>query len=85
MSSTPAKTVPPGLAISESEYSHQALSDIIPFREAFMSLFFISVGMLLDPAIHRFGLVLATLVAAVAIAVLNWVATLLNLPSIIKF
>ncbi|GAB7028237.1 cation:proton antiporter domain-containing protein [Geotalea toluenoxydans] len=40
-----------GLAISESEYSHQALSDIIPFREAFMSLFFISVGMLLDPVI----------------------------------
>jgi len=40
-----------GLAISESEYSHQALSDIIPFREAFMCLFFISVGMLLDPAI----------------------------------
>lgn len=40
-----------GLAISESEYSHQALSDIIPFREAFMSLFFISVGMLLNPVI----------------------------------
>ncbi len=40
-----------GLAISESEYSHQALGDIIPFREAFMSLFFISVGMLLDPSI----------------------------------
>jgi monovalent cation:H+ antiporter-2, CPA2 family len=39
-----------GLAISESEYSHQALSDIMPFREAFMSLFFISVGMLLNPA-----------------------------------
>lgn len=37
-----------GLAISESEYSHQALGDIIPFRDAFMSLFFISVGMLLD-------------------------------------
>ena len=40
-----------GLAISESEYSHQALSDIMPFREAFMSLFFISVGMLLNPAV----------------------------------
>jgi len=40
-----------GLAISESEYSNQALGDIIPFRDAFMSLFFISVGMLLDPAI----------------------------------
>jgi len=40
-----------GLAISESEYSQQALSDIMPFREAFMSLFFISVGMLLNPAV----------------------------------
>jgi CPA2 family monovalent cation:H+ antiporter-2 len=40
-----------GLAISESEYSHQALSDLVPFREAFMSLFFISVGMLLDPTV----------------------------------
>jgi CPA2 family monovalent cation:H+ antiporter-2 len=40
-----------GLAISESEYSHQALGDIIPFRDAFMSLFFISVGMLLDPSV----------------------------------
>ncbi len=38
-----------GLAISESEYSHQVMGDIIPFRDAFMSLFFISVGMLLDP------------------------------------
>lgn len=40
-----------GLAISESEYSHQALGDMIPFRDAFISLFFISVGMLLDPAV----------------------------------
>jgi len=40
-----------GLAISESEYSHQALGDIIPFRDAFISLFFISIGMLLDLSI----------------------------------
>lgn len=40
-----------GLAISESEYSQQVLGDIIPFRDAFLSLFFISVGMLLDPAV----------------------------------
>ena len=39
-----------GLAISESEYSHQVLSDILPFRETFNSLFFVSIGMLLDPA-----------------------------------
>lgn len=55
-----------GLAISESEYSHQALSDIIPFREAFMSLFFISVGMLLDPAILvRYPLLIASLVLTI--------------------
>ena len=55
-----------GLAISESEYSHQALGDIIPFREAFMSLFFISVGMLLDPAIMvRFPLLILSLVATI--------------------
>jgi CPA2 family monovalent cation:H+ antiporter-2 len=39
-----------GLAISESEYSHQVMGDIIPFRDAFISIFFISVGMLLNPA-----------------------------------
>jgi monovalent cation:H+ antiporter-2, CPA2 family len=37
-----------GLVISESEYSHQALADIMPFRDSFNSLFFISIGMLLD-------------------------------------
>jgi CPA2 family monovalent cation:H+ antiporter-2 len=37
-----------GLAISESEYSHQALAEAIPFRDAFGSLFFISIGMLMD-------------------------------------
>jgi CPA2 family monovalent cation:H+ antiporter-2 len=37
-----------GLVISESEYSQQALSDIMPFRDSFNSLFFISIGMLLD-------------------------------------
>ncbi|MEL4306156.1 cation:proton antiporter [Methanococcoides sp. LMO-2] len=37
-----------GLIISESEYSHQAMSNLIPFRDIFMSFFFISIGMLLD-------------------------------------
>jgi len=37
-----------GLIISESEYSHQALSNILPFRDLFTSFFFISIGMLLD-------------------------------------
>ena len=37
-----------GLIISESEYSHQALGNIIPFRDIFTSFFFVSIGMLLD-------------------------------------
>jgi CPA2 family monovalent cation:H+ antiporter-2 len=39
-----------GLLLSESDYSHQALSDIIPLRDVFSVLFFASVGMLLDPS-----------------------------------
>ena len=37
-----------GLIISESEYSHEALEKIDPFKDLFISLFFISIGMLLD-------------------------------------
>jgi CPA2 family monovalent cation:H+ antiporter-2 len=37
-----------GLIISESEYAFQAISDILPFKESFNGLFFISVGMLMD-------------------------------------
>lgn len=37
-----------GLILSETEYSHQALGNILPFRDIFSSIFFISIGMLLD-------------------------------------
>ncbi len=37
-----------GMVLSESDYSHQALSDIIPLRDIFGLLFFVSVGMLLN-------------------------------------
>jgi len=37
-----------GLIISESDYSHMATANILPFREIFISFFFVSVGMLLD-------------------------------------
>jgi CPA2 family monovalent cation:H+ antiporter-2 len=39
-----------GLLISESDLSHQAAGEITPFRDLFAVLFFVSVGMLLDPA-----------------------------------
>ena len=68
-----------GMVLSESDYGHQALSDIIPLRDLFGLLFFASVGMLLDPRflLSHFSLIL-TLVFVVSIgkgcifAVLAW-------------
>ena len=37
-----------GMVISDSEYSHQALGNILPFRDVFSSFFFVSIGMLFD-------------------------------------
>ncbi len=37
-----------GLVISESEYAHQVLGNVLPFRDVLLSFFFVSVGMLLD-------------------------------------
>lgn len=37
-----------GLIISESEYAYQAISEILPFKDSFNGLFFVSVGMLMD-------------------------------------
>lgn len=37
-----------GIIISESEYSHQVVADILPFRDVFFSIFFISIGMLVS-------------------------------------
>jgi CPA2 family monovalent cation:H+ antiporter-2 len=38
-----------GLVVSESPFSHQVSADLLPFREAFAVVFFVSVGMLVDP------------------------------------
>lgn len=38
-----------GVVISETEMGHQATADVVPLREAFAVLFFVSVGMLVDP------------------------------------
>lgn len=57
-----------GMVLSESDYGHQALSDIIPLRDLFGLLFFASVGMLLDPAFlvdHIVEVVILVLVVGV--------------------
>ena len=53
-----------GTVVGKSEFSLRAASEILPMRDAFAVLFFVSVGMLLDPSVlieHAF-LIAATLV-----------------------
>ncbi|HEY8505106.1 MAG TPA: cation:proton antiporter [Gemmataceae bacterium] len=40
-----------GLAIAGSRYSHQTVAEVVPFRDLMVSLFFISIGMLLDVSV----------------------------------
>jgi CPA2 family monovalent cation:H+ antiporter-2 len=56
-----------GLSLAESEYGHQAFTEVLPFRDTLASLFFVSVGMLLD---IRFLLANAPLVAATVVAII---------------
>ncbi|MEX2026791.1 MAG: cation:proton antiporter, partial [Pirellulaceae bacterium] len=58
-----------GLALSESEYATQTLAEVLPFRDTLASLFFISVGTLLDLEFvwSQWPLVLVTVVALVAL------------------
>jgi monovalent cation:H+ antiporter-2, CPA2 family len=39
-----------GLIISASDYAHQALDQLLPLRDAFVALFFVTVGILINPA-----------------------------------
>lgn len=56
-----------GLVIADSEYSLAALEGILPFRDVFTSVFFVSIGMLLDAG---YFLAHLPLVAGVAFAVM---------------
>ena len=69
-----------GLVISESPYSHQALGEMLPLREVFNSLFFVSMGMLFDvrtlldhPLLILGALVATVLVKAVVTLGVAWV------------
>jgi CPA2 family monovalent cation:H+ antiporter-2 len=58
-----------GLVLSESEYSHQIVADILPFRDVFNSIFFMSIGMLLSLSfLWSNPLVVLTLCSAVILA-----------------
>lgn len=42
-----------GMVISRSDFSHRAMSEVVPLRDLFAMLFFVSVGMLLEPDFIR--------------------------------
>jgi CPA2 family monovalent cation:H+ antiporter-2 len=60
-----------GMVVSESPLSHQVGADVLPFREAFSVLFFVSVGMLVDP---RYLVSNAGSVLALTLVILVWKA-----------
>jgi len=66
--SLPIGTFLAGLALSGSRYAHQVFAEVLPLRDAFVAVFFTSVGVLLEPAavVARPGLVGAML-GAVAV------------------
>ena len=58
-----------GAVVGESDMSHQAAADALPLRDAFAVLFFVSVGMLLDPAtLLEMPLAIAAVVGLVVVA-----------------
>ena len=41
-----------GLVVGQSRFGPQAAADMAPFRDVFSALFFVSVGMLFNPALR---------------------------------
>ncbi len=57
-----------GIVVSESDFEEQVLADIIPVRDIFATLFFVAVGMLIDPFVLLAQLPLVLALAAVLVA-----------------
>jgi CPA2 family monovalent cation:H+ antiporter-2 len=70
-----------GLMISEIDYADQALAKILPLRDTFASLFFASIGMLIDPNVLVQNFV--TILVLVTIVMLGKAAIIL--PIVMKF
>ncbi|MBM4261625.1 MAG: hypothetical protein FJ145_09365 [Deltaproteobacteria bacterium] len=80
-----------GLVISESELSHQIVADVLPLRDCFSGIFFISIGMLLNvdllsrdftPALLEF-LLIVSLKALVIFAIVWWFYRSLRIAMIV--
>lgn len=56
-----------GIVISESDHSHQIMADVLPLRDLFATMFFVSIGMLINPGFlsTRLPVVLGLVVALI--------------------
>ncbi len=73
-----------GMIVARGEYKYQAFSDILPLKEVFASLFFVSVGMLLDLSVVYEGMLAVLSLSAAIIAgklmVIILITLILRLP-----
>jgi len=56
-----------GIVVSESDFSHEVFSQVRPLRDVFASLFFVSVGMLLNPRFLAENIAMVTAVVLVIV------------------
>jgi monovalent cation:H+ antiporter-2, CPA2 family len=64
-----------GMVMGESDLSQQATEEALPLRDAFAVLFFVSVGMLLDPAVfvdHALAVLATVAIIVVGKALVAW-------------
>ncbi|WP_298522697.1 cation:proton antiporter [uncultured Methanobrevibacter sp.] len=66
-----------GLLISNTEYSHQTLGYVQPFQDVFLSLFFISIGLMVNLHLFLYNIV-AIVALTLAILVIKFAATMIT-------
>ena len=67
-----------GIIVSESDVSYQVAAEVIPFRDLFAVLFFVSVGMLVDPEALLASAPTVALLVLIAVAGKGFVITVLG-------
>lgn len=74
-----------GLVVAESEFRRQVVAEVLPLRDLFASLFFVSVGMLIDPRalLSEAGLIagLSAVVVVGKIGIVAAIVLLLGMPA----
>jgi len=66
-----------GIVVSEADLSHRVLGELLPARDVFAVLFFVSVGMLIDPDVIRDNVAAMALLLVLIIAVKGALSALL--------